>query len=132
MKPFTYYELRCAVSETFYEVLLGERYTIGQAAGRCLTEFRSEAQGGGQDALVVLSVLLSRVARHEPAALPRFAPEIAALKALAKKTACWKGLSSGETSRMKEDVRFAVEKAEAQPRVDTNAHGVDPSQAHDS
>ena len=123
MKTFSYYELRCAVSETFYEVLLGERYTLGQAAGRCLTEFRSEAQGAGQEALGVLSVVLSRVARHEPAALPRFSPEIEAVKALAKKSACWKGLSSGETSRMKEDVRFVVEKAEAQPRMDTNGHG---------
>ena len=123
MKNFSYYELRCAVSETFYEVLQDEHYTIGQAAGRCLTEFRSEAQGAGQEALVVLSVVLSRVARHDPAALPRFSPEIEAVKALAKKSACWKGLSSGETSRMKEDVRFVVEKAEAQPRMDTNGHG---------
>lgn len=123
MKTFSYYELRCAVSETFYEVLQDEHYTIGQAAGRCLTEFRSEAQGAGQEALVVLSVVLSRVARHEPAALPRFSPEIEAVKALAKKSACWKGLSSGETERMKEDVRFVVEKAEAQPRMDTNGHG---------
>ena len=123
MKTFSYYELRCAVSETFYEVLQDEHYTIGQAAGRCLTEFRSEAQGAGQEALVVLSVVLSRVARHDPAALPRFSPEIEAVKALAKKSACWKGLSSGETSRMKEDVRFVVEKAGAQPRMDTSGHG---------
>ena len=132
MKPFTYYELRCAVSETFYEVLLGERYTLGQAAGRCLTEFRSEAQGAGQDALVVLSVLLSRVARHEPETLSRFSPEIEAVKALAKKSACWKGLSSGETERMKEDVRFVIEKASAQPRTTANANGLDQPQANES
>ena len=132
MKSFTYYELRCAVSETFYEVLLGERYTIGQAAGRCLTEFRSEAQGAGQDALVVLSVLLSRVARHEPETLARYLPEIEALKALSKKSACWKGLSSGETSRMREDVRFVIEKASAPPRTTANAHGVDQPQANES
>ena len=132
MKTFSYYELRCAVSETFYEVLLGERYTLGQAAGRCLTEFRSEAQGAGQEALVVLSVVLSRVARHEPAALPRFLPEIVALKALAKKSACWKGLSSGETERMKEDVRFVIEKASAQPRTTANANGLDQPQANES
>lgn len=132
MKTFTYYELRCAVSETFYEVLLGERYTIGQAAGRCLTEFRSEAQGAGQDALVVLSVLLSRVARHEPETLSRFSPEIEAIKALAKKSACWKGLSSGETERMKEDVRFVIEKAGAQPRMDTNGSGSGKSQPNEN
>ena len=132
MKTFSYYELRCAVSETFYEVLLGERYTLGQAAGRCLTEFRSEAQGAGQDALVVLSVLLSRVARHEPETLSRFSPEIEAVKALAKKSACWKGLSSGETERMKEDVRFVIEKASAQPRTTANANGLDQPQANES
>ena len=116
MEKGAYYELRCAVEEMFYENLLAERYTIGQAAGRCLVEFRSEAQGGGQDALVVLSVLLSRVARHEPATLARFAPEVEALRAIGKKSACWRGLSSGARARMQEDLRFALEKAEANPK----------------
>ena len=111
MKSFTYYELRCSVAETFYEVLLGVGYTIGQATGRCLVEFRGEAQGAGQAALVVLSVLLSRVARHEPATLARFKPEIEALRALGKKSACWKGLTSGEKERLQEDLRFVLEKA---------------------
>lgn len=115
MAPASYYELRCAVVETFYGNLLAERYTIGQAAGRCLVEFRSEAQSGGADALVVLSVLLSRVARHEPAALARFQPEIAALRALGRKSACWRGLPSGAKERMQEDVLFALEKAGAIP-----------------
>jgi hypothetical protein len=110
-----YYELRCAVEETFYENLLAERYTIGQAAGRCLVEFRGEAQGGGQDALVVLSVLLSRVARHEPATLARFAPEVEALRAIGRKSACWRGLASGAKARLEEDLRFVLEKAAAQP-----------------
>ena len=106
-----YFELRCAVSEMFYEVLLSEHYTIGQAAGRCLVEFRNEAQGAGQPALVVLSVLLSRVARHEPGTLDRFGPEVEALRALGKKSACWKGLASAEKERMQEDLRFVLEKA---------------------
>lgn len=113
MKTGTYYELRCAVLEMFYENLLAERYTIGQAAGRCLVEFRSEAQGGGQDALVVLSVLLARVARHEPGALARFAPEIEALRALGRKSADWRGLSAGEKARLQEDLRFVLEKAKS-------------------
>ena len=111
MEPETYFELRCAVVETFYEVLRSEGYTIGQAASRCLVEFRSEAQGGGRAALIVLSVILSRVARHEPAALERFRSELGALQALAKKSACWRGLSAGEKERLQEDVRFVLEKA---------------------
>ena len=111
MEKETYYELRCAVVETFYEVLLSEGYTVGQAASRCLVEFRSESQGGGRRGLVVLSVILSRVARHEPAALARYQAEIGALQALAKKSACWKGLAEGERERMKEDIRFVSEKA---------------------
>ncbi len=63
MAPESYSELRCAVVETFYEVLLSEGYTIGQAAGRCLVEFRSETQGGGRTGLIALSVLLSRAWR---------------------------------------------------------------------
>ena len=115
MEPEAYYELRCAVVETFYEVLLAEGYTIGQATGRCLVEFRSEAQGGGRTGLIALSVLLSRVARHEPATLARFLPEVNALAALAKQSACWRGLASGEKERLKEDVRFVAERAAAAP-----------------
>ena len=115
MAPESYSELRCAVVETFYEVLLSEGYTIGQAAGRCLVEFRRETQGGGRTGLIALSVLLSRVARHEPATLARFQPEVRALAALAKQSACWRGLSSGEKERLKEDVRFVAEKAAEAP-----------------
>jgi hypothetical protein len=111
MKNGSYFELRCAVLETFYENLLAEQYTIGQAAGRGLVEFRSEAQGGGQDALVVLSVLLSRIARHEPKTLARFAPQVEALRAIGKKSACWRGLAETEKKRLQEDLRFVLEKA---------------------
>ena len=106
-----YFELRSAVVEMFYEILLSEHYTIGQAAGRCLVEFRNDLLGGGRDALVVLSVILSRVARHEPAALARFAPEVATLRTLGKKHSCWKGLADGEKTRLEEDLRFTLEKA---------------------
>ena len=115
MEPESYYELRCAVVETFYEVLMSEGYTIGQATGRCLVEFRSETQGGGRTGLIALSVLLARVARHEPATLARFQPEVNALAALAKQSVCWRGLASGEKERLKEDVRFVAEKAAAAP-----------------
>ena len=111
MKSSPYYELRCAVIEMFYETLREEGYTIGQAASRCLVEFRQEILGGGQEAMVVLSVLLSRVARHEPAALEHYAPERSALRALVRKPSCWRNLASGEKDRMREDVRFTLEKA---------------------
>lgn len=106
-----YYELRCAVVEMFYETLLEEGYTIGQATSRCLVEFRREAQGGGQEGLVVLSALLSRVARHEPAALADFQPEVTALRALGRQSACRKGIHGAAKERLEEDLRFIQEKA---------------------
>ena len=109
--PSSYFELRCAAIEMFYETLLAERYTIGQATGRCLVEFRREVQGSGRDALVVLGTILSRTARHDSAALEHFKPEIGALQALGRKSACWKGLAEGEKERLKEDLRFVAEKA---------------------
>lgn len=107
-----YYELRCAVVEMFYETLREEGYTIGQATSRCLVEFRREVQGGTQEGLVVLSVLLGRVARHEPAALAGFEPEWTALRALGKKTACWKGIAGTAKERLQEDLRFVLERAQ--------------------
>ena len=106
-----YYELRCAVVEMFYETLLEEGYTIGQATSRCLVEFRSEAQGGGQKGFIVLSVLLARVARHEPATLADFMPEVTALRALGKQSACWKGIHGVEKERLREDLLFVLERA---------------------
>ena len=112
MNP-SYYELRCAVVEMFYETLLEEGYTIGQATSRCLVEFRREAQGGGQAGFIVLSVLLSRVARHEPATLADFHPEVTALRALGRKTANWKGIHGTEKERLREDLRYVLERAGA-------------------
>ena len=111
MASFSYFELRCAVAEMFYEVLLSEHYTIGQAASRCLVEFRQDLNQGGRDALVVLSVILSRVARHEAAALAGYAPEVATLKNLAKKSACWRGIDGEAKERLQEDVRYTLEQA---------------------
>ena len=115
MTSFSYFELRCAIVEMFYEVLLAERYTVGQAAARCLVEFRQDLNRGGADALVVLSVLLSRVARHEAKALAGFAPEVANLRTLGKKVSCWRGLEGPAKERLQEDVRFALEKAKVHP-----------------
>ena len=110
----SYYELRCAVVEMFYDTLRAENYTIGQAASRCLVEFRREIHGGGQDAAVVLSVILSRVARYDPAALVRFKTEIAQLRHLAQSSGMGSGLARGERERLEEDLRFVAEKATGQ------------------
>ncbi|MDO4452127.1 MAG: hypothetical protein Q4B89_04780 [Lachnospiraceae bacterium] len=37
-----YYELKYLVTETFYENILQEKYTIEQSAGRCFVEFYNE------------------------------------------------------------------------------------------
>ena len=111
MKTSAYYELRCAVVEMFYETLLAEHYTFGQAAGRCLVEFRREILAGGADAVVALSVVLSRVARHEPAALVRFKPELDLLQRLAQDPGARSNLAAGERERLAEDLRFVVEKS---------------------
>ena len=112
MARSSYFRCRCAVVEAFYELLQAEGYSIGQAAGRCLVEFRDDAQGDGQPALVVLSVLLARVARHDPRALARFQPELARLRTLAKKAACWQGLAVEERERLQEDLRFVLQQAD--------------------
>ncbi|HAL92252.1 MAG TPA: hypothetical protein DCM68_04420 [Verrucomicrobia bacterium] len=97
--------------EMFYETLLAEKYTFGQAASRCLVEFQREVQAGGRDALVALSVILSRLTRNDPAALKRFKPELKQLQELAKKTILRRGLSADEKERLQEDLRFVIEKA---------------------
>ncbi len=105
-----YFKLRCVVVELFYESLLEERYSVGQAADRCLVELQGAVQGGGRNALVVLSVLLSRVARREPAALARFTAETSTLRTLGEQAACWRGLQAEERERLQEDLRFVLEK----------------------
>ena len=112
-KPSEYYELRSAVVEMFYETLLTERYTIGQAASRSLVEFRREILGGGRDALVALATIFSRVARHEPAALTRFGPELESLHAISRNSLLWKGMGVGQRARLREDVNFVLERAAA-------------------
>jgi hypothetical protein len=108
----SYYELRCAVVEMFYETLQEEGYTIGQATSRCLVEFRREVQGGRQEGMMVLSSLLSRTARHDPDVLKDFAAEVTALRALGKQSSCWKGIDGTARERIREDLAFISEKAQ--------------------
>mgnify|MGYP003590274520 CR=1 FL=1 len=110
VKPADYYELRGAVVEMFYETLLAEKYTFGQATSRCLVEFRREILGGGRDALVTLATILSRLARHEPGSLMRFAPELENLHLYSLNNLFWNGLGREARERLREDVRFVWEK----------------------
>ena len=96
--------------EAFWDAVAGEKLTLGQAAGRCLVEFTSELAGHGRDALIVLSVVLSRLARYEPTALRRFGPELKRMQEISEKPGCWRGLDASEKARMREDVRLALEK----------------------
>ena len=112
-KPSAYYELRGAVVEMFYETLLAERYTIGQAASRCLIEFRQEILGGKRDALVTLATVFSRVARHEPEALARFGPELKTLEDMSRNALLWTGMGRGVRARLHEDVSYVLERAAA-------------------
>ena len=113
-EPAEYFELRCAVVEMFYETMRTENYTVGQAASRCLVEFRREILGGGREALVVLSVILSRVAHHDPAALLRFASEMDNMLNLVHETQAGEGLGRSARARLQEDVRFSQEKLRQQ------------------
>ena len=110
MKASNYYALRCAVVEALWDAVAGEKLTLGQAEGRCLVEFTSELAGHGRDALVVLSAVLSRLARYEPTALRRFGPELKRMQEISEKPGCWRGLDASEKARMREDVRLALEK----------------------
>ena len=110
MKASNYYPLRCAVVETFWGAFAGEKLTLGQAAGRCLVEFTSELAGHGRDALIVLSVVLSRLGRYEPTVLRRFGAELKRMKEISEKPGCWSGLDVSEKARMREDVQLALEK----------------------
>ena len=87
MKASNYYALRCAVVEAFWDAVAGEKLT-----------------------LVVLSVVLSRLARYEPTALRRFGPELKRMQEISEKPGCWRGLDASEKARMREDVRLALEK----------------------
>ena len=60
-----YYELKYLVTETFYENILQEKYTIGQSAGRCFVEFYNEITLNNIEALIVYSTVLARIAKHE-------------------------------------------------------------------
>ena len=60
-----YYKLKYLVTETFYEDILNENYTIGQTANRCFVEFYGELSKNSIESVIVISTILLRVAVHE-------------------------------------------------------------------
>jgi hypothetical protein len=109
MSPEPYFELRCAVVEMFYGNLLDEKYTLGQTTARTLSEFQQEIGEGGRNALVILSVVLALLARHEADALSGFASEIESLRTISANAALQEGLSDDEKERLQEDIAFSLE-----------------------
>ena len=67
-----YYKLKYLVTETFYENMLDENYTIGQTAGRCFVEFYTRLSKNNIESVIVASTILARVAAHEPEKLESF------------------------------------------------------------
>ncbi len=77
-----YYKLKYYVTESFYEKIVAENYTIIQATDRCLVEFWKQISDGGISALVVYSTLFSRTAFHSPKQLKHFQKQIEQMKQL--------------------------------------------------
>ncbi len=67
-----YYKLKYLVTETFYENMLDENYTIGQTSGRCFVEFYAELNENNIESIIVISTILARIARHEVKKLKDF------------------------------------------------------------
>ncbi len=111
MSQEQYFELRCAVVEMFYGNFIDEKYTLGQTTDRCLSEFQQEIGEGGRNALIILSVTLSLLGRHEAGKLSDFTAEIKTLGTLSEKTDLWEGLSEDEKERMQEDIAYTLENA---------------------
>ncbi len=109
MDPAVYFQQRCGIVELFYTDILLNGYTPAQAAGRCLEAYR----GGSHDELTTLSVVLGRLARHDPAALPRFSVEVQELCRLAAEWCA--DPASPADERLQEDMRLICSAAPDAP-----------------
>lgn len=67
-----YYKLKYLVTETFYEDILKENYTISQTASRCFVEFYGELSKNNIESIILISTILLRVAVHEVEKLESF------------------------------------------------------------
>lgn len=101
-----YYELKYLVTETFYENILQEKYTIGQSAGRCFVEFYNEITLNNIESLIVYSTVLARVTKHEKNVLDLFKKEVKSMNDLANKKDIFNVMKTEEVEVLKEDVEY--------------------------
>ena len=99
-----YYKLKYIITETFYETMLDENYTLGQASGRCFVEFFAELSENNIESFIVISTVLARIARHEPQKLKDFLKEYNKILELLKKF----NLDDYLTKDEKEDILFDI------------------------
>ncbi len=60
-----YYQLKYLVTESFYDFILSEHYTIDQAVGRCKVDFTDKLLKKDIDTVTVYATLLERVAKYD-------------------------------------------------------------------
>lgn len=101
-----YYELKYLVTETFYENILEENYTIGQTAGRCFAEFYSQLKKNDLEALIVMSTILSRVAKHDNTALKLFEKDIKRMNLLFEKKDVLMNIENDTFVMLKDDIDY--------------------------
>lgn len=101
-----YYELKYLVTETFYENIIDEGYTIGQSVGRCCVEFYDDISSKEVEALIVYSTIFSRVAKYEKNRLKDFKGEIDEMNNMIKGGNFTKKLKQEEVDALKEDINF--------------------------
>ena len=101
-----YYELKYLVTETFYENILQEKYTIGQSAGRCFVEFYNEITLNNIESLIVYSTVIARVAKHEKNVLDLFKKEVKSMNDLANEKDIFNVVKTDEVETLKEDVDY--------------------------
>ncbi len=67
-----YYQLKYLVTESFYDFILSEQYTINQAAGRCKVDFTDKLLKKDIDTVTVYATLLERVAKYDSESLKNY------------------------------------------------------------
>ena len=109
-----YYELKYLVTETFYENILQEKYTIEQSAGRCFVEFYNEITLNNIESLIVYSTVLARIAKHEKNVLDSFRKEVKRMNDLANEKDIFNVVKTDEVEALKEDVDYINSKINKQ------------------
>ncbi|MBD7912479.1 MULTISPECIES: hypothetical protein [Clostridium] len=105
-----YYKLKYLITETFYENILEEKYTIGQSAGRCFVEFYNELNLNNIESLIVYSTVLARVARHEKSVLNSLGKELEEMNKLLVQNDIFNNISDDEVEALKEDIDYVNSK----------------------